>query len=84
MTEQSGQWRLDQIQLVNWGTFHGLHTMEVSRRGFLLTGHSGSGKSSIVDAITAVLTPTQQASFNAAAADGSSRGRRRRAARSRS
>lgn len=74
MTEHPGQWRLRQIQLVNWGTFHGLHTIEVSRRGFLLTGRSGSGKSSVVDAITAVLTPGAKSSFNAAAADESSRG----------
>lgn len=69
-----GQWRLDRIELVNWGTFHGHHLLEVPRSGFLLTGHSGSGKSSVVDAVTAVLTPRMQASFNAAAADGSSRG----------
>ncbi|GFZ87813.1 ATP-binding protein [Nesterenkonia alkaliphila] len=70
----AGQWRLDRIELVNWGTFHGHHVIEVPRKGFLLTGHSGSGKSSVVDAITAVLTPRMRASFNAAAADGSSGG----------
>ena len=72
-----GQWRLDRIELVNWGTFHGHHVLEVPRAGFLLTGHSGSGKSSAVDAITAVLTPRMRATFNAAAADGSSGGRDR-------
>ena len=77
MTEHPGQWRLDRIELVNWGTFHGHHTVEVPRRGFLLTGHSGSGKSSVVDAITAVLTPRMRTTFNAAAADGSSRGQDR-------
>lgn len=71
---QPGQWRLDRIELVNWGTFDGHHALEVPRSGFLLTGHSGSGKSSLVDAITAVLTPRMRATFNAAAADGSSRG----------
>ncbi|MGQ7786194.1 ATP-binding protein [Nesterenkonia sp. K-15-9-6] len=74
MTQHPGQWRLEELQLVNWGTFHGLHRIHVPRGGFLLTGRSGSGKSSVVDAITAVLTPTGKASFNAAAADGSSRG----------
>lgn len=69
-----GQWRLDRIELVNWGTFHGHHVIPVPRQGFLLTGHSGSGKSSVVDAITAVLTPRVRAAFNAAAADGTSGG----------
>jgi uncharacterized protein YPO0396 len=68
-----GQWRLEHIELVNWGTFHGHHSLDVARQGFLLTGHSGSGKSSLVDAVTAVLTPRGKTRFNAAAADGSSR-----------
>ncbi|WP_425956752.1 ATP-binding protein [Xylanimonas sp. McL0601] len=68
-----GQWRLEHLELVNWGTFHGHHTIDVARKGFLLTGHSGSGKSSLVDAITAVLTPRSKTRFNAAAADGSTR-----------
>jgi uncharacterized protein YPO0396 len=68
-----GQWRLDRIELVNWGTFQGHHVVDVARRGFLLTGHSGSGKSSLVDAVTAVLTPGGKIHFNAAAADASSR-----------
>lgn len=68
-----GQWRLDRVELVNWGTFSGLHRIDVARKGFLLTGHSGSGKSSLVDAIAAVLTPRGKLHFNAAAADGSSR-----------
>lgn len=69
----AGQWRLDRIELVNWGTFHGYHVVDVARRGFLLTGHSGSGKSSLVDAITAVLTPPYRIRFNAAAADAGGR-----------
>lgn len=64
-----GQWRLDRIEVVNWGTFHGHHAVDVARQGFLLTGHSGSGKSSLVDAVTAVLTPPHRIRFNAAAAD---------------
>lgn len=68
-----GQWRLDRVELVNWGTFQGHHVIDVARRGFLLTGHSGSGKSSLVDAVTAVLTPGGKIHFNAAAADASSR-----------
>lgn len=65
-----GQWRLERIELVNWGTFGGHHVIDVARKGYLLTGHSGSGKSSVVDAISAVLTPRAKLRFNLAAADG--------------
>lgn len=72
MTNEShpGQWRLERIELVNWGTFCNHHVIDVARKGYLLTGHSGSGKSSVVDAISAVLTPRGKLRFNAAAGDG--------------
>ncbi|MGV9767999.1 ATP-binding protein [Microbacterium sp. NPDC003461] len=69
-----GQWRLARIEVVNWGTFDGAHRIEVSRKGHLITGASGSGKSSLLDAIAAVLTPEKWLRFNAAAQDASSRG----------
>ncbi|MBP2217983.1 ATP-binding protein [Arthrobacter sp. CAN_C5] len=69
-----GQWRLDSVELVNWGTFQGHHRVDVAREGFLITGHSGSGKSSLLDGIAAVLTPRKWLRFNAAAQDASSRG----------
>lgn len=69
-----GQWRLGRVQLLNWGTFHGHHSVDIARKGFLLTGHSGSGKSSLVDAISAVLTPRGKVHFNAAAQDTGTRG----------
>ncbi|NVM98276.1 ATP-binding protein [Arthrobacter sp. SDTb3-6] len=46
-----GQYRLSQIQIINWGTFHGRHTMYVDRAGTLLTGHPGVGKSTLFDGI---------------------------------
>lgn len=64
----TGQWRLARVELVNWGTFSGHHVVPVPREGFLLTGHSGSGKSSLVDAVAAVLTPPEHLRFNVAAA----------------
>lgn len=69
-----GQWRLERVEVLNWGTFQGHHTVDIARRGFLLTGHSGSGKSSLVDAVSAVLTPRGKLRFNAAAQDLSARG----------
>lgn len=72
-----GQHRLESVQLVNWGTFSGYHQLPVSRRGFLLTGPSGSGKSSLLDAISVVLVPPRWLDLNAAARDASARGRDR-------
>lgn len=65
-----GQWRLSQVQVHNWGTFSGLHTVAVARQGHLLAGESGSGKSSLLDAIATVLTPQRWLSYNLAAQDG--------------
>lgn len=68
-----GQWRLAQVEIVNWGTFSGHITVDVARAGHLFTGASGSGKSSLLDAIAAVLTPDKWLRLNAAAQDGSFR-----------
>ncbi|PYI64358.1 chromosome segregation protein SMC [Arthrobacter livingstonensis] len=46
-----GQYRLSEIQIINWGTFHGRHAMYVDRAGTLLTGHPGVGKSTLFDGI---------------------------------
>ncbi|WP_306233962.1 ATP-binding protein [Agrococcus beijingensis] len=61
------QWRLAEVQLLNWGTFDGLHRVPIARKGQLITGASGSGKSSLLDGIAAVLTPDGLLQFNAAA-----------------
>lgn len=63
------QLRLARVQLVNWGTFHGLTTLDVARQGHLITGESGSGKSSLLDAIATVLTPGKWLRYNTAAQD---------------
>lgn len=68
-----GQWRLTRVEVVNWGTFDGHCTIDVARKGHLFTGASGSGKSSLLDAMAAVLTPDRWLRFNAAAQDASSR-----------
>lgn len=49
--QNPGQYRLSQIQIVNWGTFHGRHSMYVDRAGTLITGHPGVGKSTLFDGI---------------------------------
>ncbi|GAA1459412.1 ATP-binding protein [Williamsia maris] len=62
-----GQFRLTRIQLVNWGTFHGYKNFPIDERGVLLTGPSGSGKSSMMDGHSVVLLPTYDQGFNASA-----------------
>ncbi|RYV52100.1 ATP-binding protein [Pengzhenrongella frigida] len=62
------QFRLVRIQLVNWGPFHGYHSIEIHRDGTLVTGPSGSGKSTLLDAISCVLMD-RSVTFNAAAHD---------------
>ncbi|WP_108718582.1 ATP-binding protein [Miniimonas sp. S16] len=64
-----GQWRLSRVQVLDWGTFSGLHTVDVARQGHLFAGESGSGKSSLLDAIATVLTPARWLAYNLAAQD---------------
>ncbi|MDN5910685.1 MAG: AAA family ATPase, partial [Brevibacterium sp.] len=68
------QWRLSEIQIANWGTFDAdIHRIPVSHKGHLITGPSGSGKSSLLDGIAAVLTPDKWLRFNVAAQTAGSR-----------
>ncbi|HZK59558.1 MAG TPA: ATP-binding protein, partial [Cryobacterium sp.] len=68
-----GQWRLARVELLNWGTFDGHHRIDVARKGQLFTGASGSGKSSLLDAIATVLTPDKWLRFNSAAQESTAR-----------
>ena len=66
----AGQYKMTQLQVFNWGTFSGLHNIDISRKGFLFIGGSGTGKSTLLDAMSTLLVPPQQLSFNAAAREG--------------
>lgn len=60
--------RLERFQLFNWGTFdQKVWTLECGGENTLLTGDIGSGKSTLVDAITTLLVPPQKLSYNKAA-----------------
>ena len=61
-------YRLDRLEVYNWGTFHqDMWSFETGGRNGLLTGDIGSGKSTIVDAITTLLLPANRISYNKAA-----------------
>ncbi|MFV0526488.1 MAG: ATP-binding protein [Acidimicrobiales bacterium] len=60
--------RLQRLEVYNWGTFDGaVWTFEVDGANALLTGDIGSGKSTLVDAITTLLLPAHRISYNKAA-----------------
>jgi uncharacterized protein YPO0396 len=60
--------RLHHMEIYNWGTFH-RHIWRFSPEGFnsLLTGDIGSGKSTLVDALTSLLVPHHRIVYNKAA-----------------
>ncbi|MGW0432897.1 ATP-binding protein [Micromonospora sp. NPDC003197] len=60
--------RLLRLELRNWGTFDGrVWTFQLGTANALLTGDIGSGKSTVVDAITTLLLPAHKISYNKAA-----------------
>jgi uncharacterized protein YPO0396 len=66
--EQLAGFRLQRLEVFNWGTFDGrVWTLRADGRNALLTGDIGSGKSTLVDAITTLLVPSQRVAYNKAA-----------------
>jgi uncharacterized protein YPO0396 len=60
--------RLQRLELLNWGTFHHrVWSLDLAGANGLLTGDIGSGKSTVVDAITTLLLPAHRISYNKAA-----------------
>ncbi|MFJ8916051.1 ATP-binding protein [Amycolatopsis sp. NPDC102389] len=61
-------YRLERLEVYNWGTFdQRVWTFHPDGRNSLLTGDIGSGKSTMVDAITTLLLPAHRISYNKAA-----------------
>jgi uncharacterized protein YPO0396 len=61
-------YRLERLELFNWGTFdQRVWALDLAGANALLTGDIGSGKSTIVDAITTLLLPAHRISYNRAA-----------------
>ncbi|MGB5671632.1 MAG: ATP-binding protein [Sedimenticolaceae bacterium] len=60
--------RLERLEVFNWGTFNErVWTLHADGKNALLTGDIGSGKSTLVDAVTTLLVPAQRVAYNKAA-----------------
>ena len=60
--------RLTRLEAFNWGTFDSrVWTLQLDGKNGLLTGDIGSGKSTLVDAITTLLVPANRIAYNKAA-----------------
>ncbi len=65
--ERAG-FRLHRFEAYNWGTFHGrVWRLHPGGDNMLLTGDIGSGKSTLVDALTTLLVPHNKIAYNKAA-----------------
>ena len=62
------QWRAEVLQLVNWGGFSGRVAIDLHGDATMISGASGVGKSTVLDAYTALLMPSD-AKFNGASND---------------
>jgi uncharacterized protein YPO0396 len=66
--EQLTGFRLSRLEVLNWGTFDSrVWTLRADSRNALLTGDIGSGKSTLVDAVTTLLVPSHRVAYNRAA-----------------
>ncbi len=67
-TDELAGFRLRRLEVLNWGTFdRQVWTLQPDGRNTLLTGDIGSGKSTLVDAITTLLLPANRIAYNKAA-----------------
>jgi uncharacterized protein YPO0396 len=66
--EERAGFRLHRLEVYNWGTFDSkVWTLQAGGDNALLTGDIGSGKSTLVDAVTTLLVPAQRIAYNKAA-----------------
>ncbi|MHA6800290.1 ATP-binding protein [Bounagaea algeriensis] len=67
-TEGTLQWKAETFQLVNWGGFEGRVRFDFHPGSTLLSGASGTGKSTLLDAYIALMMPSDTP-FNGASND---------------
>lgn len=68
------QWKAETLQLANWGGFHGCHQVRFSAGSTLISGASGTGKSTVLDGWIALMMPSDTP-FNGASNDAGGRAR---------
>ncbi|MDA3969847.1 MAG: SbcC/MukB-like Walker B domain-containing protein [Desulfobulbaceae bacterium] len=69
--DRTSGFRLKRLEIYNWGTFDkDIWTFDLDGQNGLLTGDIGSGKSTLVDAITTLLVPAHRVAYNKAAGAG--------------
>ena len=66
--EPVAQWRAESLQVVNWGGFNGHRQIDLSAASTLISGASGTGKSTLMDAYLAAMMPSD-VPFNGASND---------------
>lgn len=67
-SDQLAGFRLHRLEVFNWGTFDSrVWVLHPEGQNALLTGDIGSGKSTLVDAVTTLLVPSQRITYNKAA-----------------
>ncbi len=60
--------RMTRLEVFNWGTFdRRVWSLNLNGKNALLTGDIGSGKTTLVDAVTSLLVPAHRVAFNKAA-----------------
>ncbi len=67
-TEGTTQWKAETLQMINWGGFQGPTRVGLALTSTLLSGASGTGKSTLLDAYLALMMPSD-APFNGASND---------------
>ncbi len=68
MDDKLTGFRLAHFEFYNWGTYNNsIVSLDLNQKNGLLTGDIGSGKSTIVDALTTMLVPHQKIIYNKAA-----------------
>ncbi|PID72319.1 MAG: ATP-dependent exonuclease SbcCD, C subunit-like protein [Desulfobulbus propionicus] len=67
-SDEHAGFRLERLEVYNWGTFDKkVWSLQPDGENCLVTGDIGSGKSTLVDAITTLFVPAHRAAFNKAA-----------------
>jgi uncharacterized protein YPO0396 len=68
------QWRVEYFLLCNWGGFGGVHRVSVDPDSTLISGSTGAGKSTVLDAYTCLMRPNQPLNSASNEAGAKSRG----------